>query len=147
MEIKNLSSVISELGFPIVIALVSIVILYKLGSYLLGFASSLFGSQQVDRMKAIDNIREEVKSELEDFRKYLEEEINQIQDQNKTVSTIIIRLNDRIRILNETIVALDTSSRIFFGMAKRDKPQQTLHEQREELEDQLNRLNPKNGDH
>tara|TARA_Y100001963_G_C6695998_1_gene407022 strand:+ start:104 stop:544 length:441 start_codon:yes stop_codon:yes gene_type:complete len=146
MEIKSISALVSELGFPVLIALVSVVILYKLSQSALTFAGKLFNSQQADRIKAIDDIREQVKDELIDFRKYLEEEINSIQDQHKSLSTIVIRLNDRITNLNKSLVALDTSSRIFFGQPKRNEFEKTLHERRQDLQDELNQLNPKNGD-
>jgi hypothetical protein len=51
MEIsKGLTAAISELGFPIVIALVAVFILYKLGTILLKFFQDLVGKQQTDRM-------------------------------------------------------------------------------------------------
>jgi len=58
MEIsKGLTAAISELGFPVVIALISVIIIYKLGVFLLKFFQDLVGKQQTDRMKNIEQIK------------------------------------------------------------------------------------------
>ena len=57
MEIsKGLTAAISELGFPVVIALISVIIIYKLGVFLLKFFQDLVGKQQTDRMKNIEQM-------------------------------------------------------------------------------------------
>ena len=147
MEIKTLSSAISELGFPIVASLFLGIILYKLGSYLLKMANTLFGSQQKDRLKAIESIKFEVKDDIKNLRISQAEEINEIQKQFESISTNLIRLIDRIRLLSTSVYDLDVSSRIYFGMPKKNEHPKTTAEKREELQDQLNELNPKNGNH
>lgn len=147
MEIKSLTSAISELGFPIIAALFLGVILYKSGTYLLKIAQQLFGSQQQDRLNEIKSIHTSVVKEIEDWKELNGEEINEIQKQFSTITTMQVRLTDRVRQLSTSIYDLDVACRIFFNMPQKKEHPQTTADRREELEDKLSELNPHNGNH
>ena len=73
MEIsKGLTAAISELGFPVVIALISIIIIYKLGVFLLKFFQDLVGKQQTDRMKNIEQIKIDTVKAIEQLQTELD---------------------------------------------------------------------------
>ena len=75
MEIsKGLTAAISELGFPVVIALISVIIIYKLGVFLLKFFQDLVGKQQTDRMKSIEQIKDDTVKAIEQLQTELDEE-------------------------------------------------------------------------
>ena len=114
MEIKSLTSAISELGFPIIAALFLGVILYKAGVYFLKIAQQLFGSQQQDRLNEIKSIHTSVVKEIEDWKELNGEDINEIQKQYSTITTMQVRLTDRVRQLSTSIYDLDVACRIFF---------------------------------
>ena len=130
MEIKSLTAAISELGFPIIAALFLGVILYKAGVYLLKIAQQLFGSQQQDRLNEIKSIHNSVVKEIEDWKELNGEEINEIQKQFSTITTMQVRLTDRVRQLSTSIYDLDVACRIFFNMPQKKEHPKTNADRR-----------------
>ena len=112
MEIsKGLTTAISELGFPIVIALVSIFILYKLGIIILKFVQDLVGKQQTDRMKNIEQIKIDTVKAIEQLQVELDEEQRDTRKEIAEIKTMVIRLIDRVRLLAEEVYDHDTTAR------------------------------------
>jgi hypothetical protein len=146
MEIsKGLTTAISELGFPIVIALVSIFILYKLGIIILKFVQDLVGKQQTDRMKNIEQIKIDTVKAIEQLQIELDEEQRDTRKEIAEIKTMVIRLIDRVRLLAEEVYDHDTTARAVLDIGKRKPKHRTRTERREQLQDELADIG-KNGD-
>ena len=146
MEIsKGLTSAISELGFPIVIALVSVFILYKLGIIILKFVQDLVGKQQTDRMKNIEQIKLDTVKAIEQLQVELDEEQRDTRKEIAEIKTMVIRLIDRVRLLAEEVYDHDTTARAVWDIGNRKPKHRTRTERREQLQDELADIG-KNGD-
>ena len=146
MEIsKGLTSAISELGFPIVIALVSVFILYKLGIIILKFVQDLVGKQQTDRMKNIEQIKIDTVKAIEQLQIELDEEQRDTRKEIAEIKTMVIRLIDRVRLLAEEVYDHDTTARAVWDIGNRKPKHRTRTERREQLQDELADIG-KNGD-
>tara|TARA_R100000734_G_C3245552_1_gene48789 strand:+ start:138 stop:584 length:447 start_codon:yes stop_codon:yes gene_type:complete len=146
MEIsKGLTAAISELGFPIVIALVSIFILYKLGIIILKFVQDLVGKQQTDRMKNIEQIKIDTVKAIEQLQVELDEEQRDTRKEIAEIKTMVIRLIDRVRLLAEEVYDHDTTARAVWDIGNRKPKHRTRTERREQLQDELADIG-KNGD-
>ena len=146
MEIsKGLTTAISELGFPIVIALVSVFILYKLGIIILKFVQDLVGKQQTDRMKNIEQIKIDTVKAIEQLQVELDEEQRDTRKEIAEIKTMVIRLIDRVRLLAEEVYDHDTTARAVWDIGNRKPKHRTRTERREQLQDELADIG-KNGD-
>jgi len=146
MEIsKGLTSAISELGFPIVIALVAIFILYKLGTILLKFFQDLVGKQQTDRMKNIEQIKLDTVKAIEHLQTELDEEQRDTRREISDIKVMVVRLIDRVRLLAEEVYDHDVTARAVWNINPKRKKYRTRAERREHLEDELADIG-KNGD-
>ena len=146
MEIsKGLTAAISELGFPIVIALVAVFILYKLGTILLKFFQDLVGKQQTDRMKNIEQIKIDTVKAIEQLQIELDEEQRDTRKEIAEIKTMVIRLIDRVRLLAEEVYDHDTTARAVWDIGHRKPKHRTRTERREQLQDELADIG-KNGD-
>jgi len=146
MEIsKGLTAAISELGFPIVIALVAIFILYKLGTILLKFFQDLVGKQQTDRMKNIEQIKLDTVKAIEHLQTELDEEQRDTRREISDIKVMVVRLIDRVRLLAEEVYDHDVTARAVWNINPKRKKYRTRAERREHLEDELADIG-KNGD-
>jgi len=145
MEIKTLTTAISDLGFPIVIALASVVILYKLGIYLLKFVNQLVGDQQKDRMANIEQIKIDTVKAIESLEANLEEEAHNTRAEITQIKTMVVRLIDRVRLLAEEVYDHDVTARAVWQIDPKRKKNRTRAERRQNLEDELADIG-KNGD-
>ena len=146
MEIsKGLTSAISELGFPIVIALVSVFILYKLGIIILKFVQDLVGKQQTDRMKNIEQIKIDTVKAIEQLQVELDEEQRDTRKEVAEIKTMVIRLIDRVRLLAEEVYDHDVTARAVWQINPKRAKHRTRAERRDQLQDELADIG-KNGD-
>ena len=146
MEIsKSLTNAISELGFPVVIALLAIVILYKLGTYLLKFFNQLVGDQAKDRMASIEQIKIDTVKAIETLESNLEEEAHNTRAEIGQIKTMVIRLIYRVRLLAEEVYDHDVTARAVWNINPKRKKYRTRAERREDLQDELADIG-KNGD-
>ena len=146
MEIsKGLTSAISELGFPIVIALVSVFILYKLGIIILKFVQDLVGKQQTDRMKNIEQIKIDTIKAIEQLQVELDEEQRDTRKEISEIKTMVIRLIDRVRLLAEEVYDHDVTARAVWQINPKRAKHRTRAERRDQLQDELADIG-KNGD-
>ena len=146
MEIsKGLTSAISELGFPIVIALVSVFILYKLGVIILKFVQDLVGKQQTDRMKNIEQIKLDTVKAIEQLQVELDEEQRDTRKEIAEIKTMVIRLIDRVRLLAEEVYDHDVTARAVWQINPKRAKHRTRAERRDQLQDELADIG-KNGD-
>ena len=147
MEIsKGLTSAISELGFPVVIALISVIIIYKLGVFLLKFFQDLVGKQQTDRMKNIEQIKIDTVKAIEQLQTELDEEQRDTRKEISEIKTMVVRLIDRVRLLAEEVYDHDVTARAVWQINPKRAKYRTRSERRETLQDELADIG-KNGDH
>ncbi len=142
---KGLTTAISELGFPVVIALISVIIIYKLGVFLLKFFQDLVGKQQTDRMKNIEQIKIDTVKAIEQLQVELDEEQRDTRKEVAEIKTMVVRLIDRVRLLAEEVYDHDTTARAVWDIGNRKPKHRTRTERREQLQDELADIG-KNGD-
>ena len=146
MEIsKGLTTAISELGFPVVIALISIIIIYKLGVFLLRFFQDLVGKQQTDRMKNIEQIKIDTVKAIEQLQTELDEEQRDTRKEIGDIKTMVVRLIDRVRLLAEEVYDHDVTARAVWQINPKRAKHRTRAERRDQLQDELADIG-KNGD-
>ena len=138
MEIsKGLTAAINDLGFPIVLALLAALALWKLSSWLLKFFNQLVGDQAKDRMGTIERITTETVKAIEDLQQELDEEQQYTRKEISEIKTMIIRLIDRVRLLAEEVYDHDVTARAVWNINPKRKKYRTRAERREELKDEL----------
>ena len=146
MEIsKGLTAAISELGFPVVIALISIIIIYKLGVFLLKFFQDLVGKQQTDRMKNIEQIKIDTVKAIEQLQTELDEEQRDTRKEIGDIKTMVVRLIDRVRLLAEEVYDPDVTAGAVWQINPKRAKHRTRAERRDQLQDELADIG-KNGD-
>ena len=138
MEIsKGLTAAINDLGFPIVLALLAALALWKLSSWLLKFFNQLVGDQAKDRMETIERIKTETVKAIEDLQQELDEEQQNTRKEITEIKTMVIRLIDRVRLLAEEVYDHDVTARAVWNINPKRKKYRTRAERREELQDEL----------
>ena len=138
MEIsKGLTAAINDLGFPIVLALLAALALWKLSSWLLKFFNQLVGDQAKDRMETIERIKTETVKAIEDLQQELDEEQQNTRKEITEIKTMVIRLIDRVRLLAEEVYDHDVTARAVWNINPKRKKYRTRAERREELKDEL----------
>ena len=146
MEIsKGLTAAISELGFPVVIALISVIIIYKLGVFLLKFFQDLVGKQQTDRMKNIEQIKIDTVKAIEQLQTELDEEQRDTRKEISEIKTMVVRLIDRVRLLAEEVYDHDVTARAVWQINPKRAKHRSRAERRDQLQDELADIG-KNGD-
>ena len=142
---KGLTTAISELGFPVVIALISVIIIYKLGVFLLKFFQDLVGKQQTDRMKSIEQIKDDTVKAIEQLQSELDEEQRDTRKEIGDIKVMVVRLIDRVRLLAEEVYDHDVTARAVWQINPKRAKHRTRAERRDQLEDELADIG-KNGD-
>ena len=142
---KGLTTAISELGFPVVIALISVIIIYKLGVFLLKFFQDLVGKQQTDRMKSIEQIKDDTVKAIEQLQSELDEEQRDTRKEIGDIKVMVVRLIDRVRLLAEEVYDHDVTARAVWQINPKRAKHRTRAERRVQLQDELADIG-KNGD-
>ena len=142
---KGLTTAISELGFPVVIALISVIIIYKLGVFLLKFFQDLVGKQQTDRMKSIEQIKDDTVKAIEQLQSELDEEQRDTRKEIGDIKVMVVRLIDRVRLLAEEVYDHDVTARAVWQINPKRAKHRTRAERRDQLQDELADIG-KNGD-
>ena len=142
---KGLTTAISELGFPVVIALISVIIIYKLGVFLLKFFQDLVGKQQTDRMKSIEQIKDDTVKAIEQLQSELDEEQRDTRKEIGDIKIMVVRLIDRVRLLAEEVYDHDVTARAVWQINPKRAKHRTRAERRDQLQDELADIG-KNGD-
>ena len=142
---KGLTAAINELGFPIVLALLAALALWKLSSWLLKFFNDLVGNQAKERMETIARIKTETVKAIEDLQLELDEEQQTTRKEISEIKTMVIRLIDRVRLLAEEVYDHDVTARAVWNINPKRKKYRTRSERRETLQDELADIG-KNGD-
>ena len=134
---KGLTAAINELGFPIVLALLAALALWKLSSWLLRFFNDLVGNQAKERMETIGRIKTETVKAIADLQQELDEEQQYTRKEISEIKIMVVRLIDRVRLLAEEVYDHDVTARAVWNINPKRKKYRTRAERREELKDEL----------
>tara|TARA_R100000093_G_scaffold62299_1_gene33343 strand:- start:66 stop:458 length:393 start_codon:yes stop_codon:yes gene_type:complete len=125
-------------GIPVLTAAAAGYALWWLIRWITGSFKQELNDEHQDIVKAIDQLKEELDEEARDTREQLGQKLNEIR-------TMVIRLIDRVRVLEINFIEHDETVRAAYGLtrAERKKPR---HELVEELKEQIKDAGKTNGD-
>ena len=125
-------------GIPVLTAAAAGYALWWLIRWITGSFKQELNDEHQDIVKAIDQLKEELDEEARDTRDQLGQKIDEIR-------TMVIRLIDRVRVLEINFIEHDETVRAAYGLtrAERKKPR---HEVVEELKEQIKDAGKTNGD-
>ena len=125
-------------GIPVLTAAAAGYALWWLIRWITGSFKQELNDEHQDIVKAIDQLKEELDEEARDTRDQLGQKIDEIR-------TMVIRLIDRVRVLEINFIEHDETVRAAYGLtrAERKKPR---HELVEELKEQIKDAGKTNGD-
>ena len=125
-------------GIPVLTAAAAGYALWWLIRWITGSFKQELNDEHQDIVKAIDQLKEELDEEARDTREQLGQKLNEIR-------TMVIRLIDRVRVLEINFIEHDETVRAAYGLtrAERKKPR---HEVVEELKEQIKDAGKTNGD-
>lgn len=128
MSIVQLTKLLETVGIPVLTAGVAAYALWFILKWLLVKFSNDFQTQLRD-------IAAEIDEELRDTRAQIVE-----------TKTILIRLVDRVRLLDQSLLEHDAVARTIWGLNPKTQRKRTRAERRDELQEELRNIG-KNGDH
>ena len=125
-------------GIPVLTAAAAGYALWWLIRWITGSFKQELNDEHQDIVKAIDQLKEELDEEARDTREQLGKKLNEIR-------TMVIRLIDRVRVLEINFIEHDETVRAANGLSRaiRKKPR---HEVVEELKEQIKDAGKTNGD-
>ena len=138
MSVPHFIKLFETVGIPVLTALAAGYALWWLIRWITGNFKQELNDEHQDIIKSIDNLKKELDEETRDTR----EQLGQIlQD----IRTIVIRLIDRVRVLEINFIEHDETVRAAYGLSRaiRKKPR---HEIVEELQEQIKDAGKTNGD-
>ena len=128
MSIAQFTKLLETVGIPVLTAGVAAYALWFVLKWLLVKFSHDFSAQ----LKGMEAENDE---ELRDARRQIDE-----------TKVILVRLVDRVRLLDQSLLEQDAVARTIWGLEPRVERRRTRSERREELQEQLREIG-KNGDH
>jgi hypothetical protein len=138
MSVPHFIKLFETVGIPVLTALAAGYALWWLIRWITGNFKQELNDEHQDIIKSIDTLKKELDEETRDTR----EQLGQIlQD----IRIMVIRLIDRIRVLEINFIEHDETVRAAYGLsrANRKKPR---HEVVEELKEQIKDAGKTNGD-
>ena len=138
MSVPMFLKMFETVGIPVLTALAAGYALWWLIRWITGTFKQELNEEHQDIVKAIDHLKEELDEETRDTR----EQIGKTLDE---VRLMVIRLIDRVRVLEINFIEHDETVRAAYGLtrAERKKPR---HEVVEELKEQIKDAGKTNGD-
>ena len=125
-------------GIPVLTAASAGYALWWLIRWITGSFKQELKDEHQDITKAIDHLKEELDEETRDTRDQLSKTLDEVR-------TMVVRLIDRIRVLEINFIEHDETMRAVSGL-KRAERRKTRHETVEELQEQLKDVGKYNGD-
>jgi len=138
MSIAHFIKLFETVGIPVLTAAAAGYALWWLIKWLTGSFKNELNDEHQDIVKAIDQLKEELDEETRDTR-------NQLGNKLDDLHTVVIRLIDRVRVLEINFIEHDETVRAAYGLSRamRKKPR---HEVVEELKEQIKDAGKINGD-
>jgi len=138
MSVAQFIKLVETVGIPILVATAAGWALWRLLQWVLKDLRQGIHQEHVERGKELQEMKLELDEEIRDLRTQAMSEITEIKG-------ILIRLVDRVRLLDQTLLEHDSVARTVWGIQEREKPRRTRSERRDELEEELRGIG-KNGD-
>ena len=138
MSASQFIKLFETVGIPVLTAAAAGYALWWLIRWLTGNFKQELNDQHTDIVKSIDSLKEELDEETRDTRDRLGQKLDDIR-------TMVIRLIDRVRVLEINFIEHDETVRAAYGLSRaaRKKPR---HEVVEELKEQIKDAGKTNGD-
>jgi hypothetical protein len=126
MSVAQLIKLVETLGVPVLVAAASAFALWKVLQFILR-----------DLRDDIKDISKEQTDELRELRKSLQGELRETKQETQEIKTMVVRLIDRVRILDQSLLEHTAAARIIWGVEPSRDRKRTRQERREELEEEL----------
>ena len=126
MSVAQLIKLVETLGIPVLVAVAAAWALWKLLQFILR-----------DLRDDIRDISKEQSDELRELRKELQDELEETKSETQQIKTMVVRLIDRVRLLDQSLLEHTTAARIIWGVKPALDRKRTRQERREELEEEL----------
>ena len=138
MSVNQFLKMFETVGIPVLTASAAGYALWWLIRWITGNFKQELNDEHKDIVKAIDSLKEELDEETRDTREQLGSKLDEVR-------TMVIRLIDRVRVLEINFIEHDETSRATYGLSRatRKKPR---HEMVEELKEQIKDAGKTNGD-
>ena len=85
----------------------------------------------------IRDISKEQSDELRELRRVVQGELQETKTETQEIKTMVFRLIDRVRVLEQSLVEHTTAARIIWGVEPARDRKRTRQERREEIEEEL----------
>ena len=138
MSVAEFIKVFETVGIPVLTASSAGYALWWVIRWITGSFKQELKDEHQDITKAIDHLKEELDEETRDTRDQLSKTLDEVR-------TMVVRLIDRIRVLEINFIEHDETMRAVSGL-KRAERRKTRHETVEELQEQLKDVGKYNGD-
>ena len=126
MSVAQLIKLVETLGVPVLVAAASAFALWKVLQFILR-----------DLRDDIKDISKEQTDELRELRKSLQGELRETKQETQEIKTMVVRLIDRVRILDQSLLEHTTAARIIWGVEPSRDRKRTRQERRDELQEKL----------
>ena len=126
MSVAEILELAETLGIPVLVAVAAAWALWKLLQFILR-----------DLRDDIRDISKEQSDELRELRRAVQGELQETKTETQEIKTMVIRLIDRVRVLEQSLVEHTTAARIIWGVEPARDRKRTRQERREELEEEL----------
>ena len=138
MTVPMFLKMFETVGYPILTAFAAGYALFWLIKWLTGTFKQELKEEHNDIVRSIDALRQELDEEIRDTRTNVQVELAQCM-------TILIRLVDRVRVLEVNFIEHDETVRAAYGLTRADR-KKPRHEVVEELKEQIKDAGKVNGD-
>lgn len=138
MTTTSLIKLFETVGIPVVAAAAAGYALWWLIKWITNNLKGELADQHEASLKNVDELRNELDEEIRDTRELLSKHI-------KDLNVIVIRLVDRIRVLEINFIEHDETVRALYGLKRADR-KKPRHELVEELKEQIKDAGKTNGD-
>jgi hypothetical protein len=137
MSITQFVKLFETVGIPVLTALAAGYALWWLIRWITGSFKQELQDEHKDIVKAIDILKQELDEETRDTREQLGNKLEELR-------IIVIRLIDRVRVLEINFIEHDETVRAAYGL-ERAVRKKTRHDQVEELKEQIKDAGKTNG--
>ena len=137
MSVTQFIKLFETVGIPVLTAIAAGYALWWLIRWITGNFKKELQDEHRDIVKAIDILKVELDEETRDTRDQLGKKLDELH-------VMMIRLIDRVRVLEINFIEHDETVRASYGL-KRAKRKKTRHEQVEELKEQIKDAGRTNG--
>jgi hypothetical protein len=137
MSITQFVKLFETVGIPVLTALAAGYALWWLIRWITGSFKQELNDEHKDIVKAIDILKQELDEETRDTREQLGNKLEELR-------IMVIRLIDRVRVLEINFIEHDETVRAAYGL-ERAVRKKTRHDQVEELKEQIKDAGKTNG--